>query len=93
MEQKGYAPLETFFLTENSGNTPAGITSVNTDNLPVTQRGYLLVNEHHAKMAVFDASGKMVAATTADYNMRSLPAGVYLVRIAGVRGECKIIKQ
>ncbi|MBQ3632855.1 MAG: T9SS type A sorting domain-containing protein [Paludibacteraceae bacterium] len=93
MEQKGYAPLETFFLTENSGSTPAGITSVNTDNLPVTQRGYLLVNEHHAKMAVFDASGKMVAATTADYNMRSLPAGVYLVRIAGVRGVCKIIKQ
>ena len=43
-------------------------------------------------MAIFDASGKMVTRTNSDYNMRSLPDGVYLVRIAGIKGACKVIK-
>jgi hypothetical protein len=44
-------------------------------------------------MAIFDASGKMIASTTGNYNLRGLPTGVYLVRVAGVKGACKVIKE
>jgi len=93
MAAKGYPTLESMCLTETGENTHTNISAVNTDNIPVHQRGSLIINENHANMAIFDASGKMIARTNSDYNMRSLPTGVYLVRVAGVKGVCKIIKK
>ncbi len=93
MEAKGYPSLESMYLTETSENQPASISTVNEGNIPVSQRGATIVNTNHARMAVFDATGKMIGSTTGDYNMRSLPAGVYMVRIAGVKGSCKVIKR
>ena len=93
MEAKGYPTLESMQLTESGDNTPTNISSVNADNIPVTQRGSLIINNNHARMAIFDASGKMIASTTGNYNLRGLPTGVYLVRVAGVKGACKVIKE
>ena len=93
MAAKGYPTLESMYLTQPTDTTPSGIQSINTNNIPVHQRGTMLINENHANIAVFDASGKMVAHTNSDYNLRGLPNGVYLVRIKGVKGVCKIIKK
>ena len=93
MAAKGYPTLESMQLTETGDNTPTNISSVNADNVPVHQRGTLLINENHANMAIFDAAGKMIARTTGNYNLHDLPTGVYLVRIAGVKGACKVIKK
>ena len=93
MEAKGYPTLESMHLTETDDNTPTDISTVNTDHVPVTQRGAMIINNTHARMAIFDASGKMIASTTGNYNLRGLPTGVYLVRVAGVKGACKVIKE
>jgi hypothetical protein len=93
MEAKGYPSLESFYLTETGENTPTDISVTNENDLPIHQQGATIVNENHARMAIFDASGKMVGSTTSNYNMRSLPTGVYLVRLAGVKGVYKVIKQ
>lgn len=93
MAAKGYPSLESMYLTEAENNTPTIITTVNSDNIPVHQRGTMIINENHANMAIFDVTGKMFARTNSDYNMQSLPDGVYLVRIAGIKGACKVIKQ
>lgn len=87
----GYPTLESKYLTE-SGEIVQSIRSENADNVPVTQHGSLIINDTHSRMAIFDAAGKLVGATTGDYNMRSLPNGVYFIHIAGVRGACKVIK-
>ena len=93
MAAKGYPTLESMQLTQTGDNTPTNISAINTDNVPVHQRGTMLINEKRKNMAVFDAAGKMVARTNSDYNMRSLPEGVYLVRVAGIKGACKVIKK
>lgn len=88
----GYPTLESMYLQDTGENPYSNISSVNTDNVPVTQRGSMIVNDTHGRMAIFDATGKMVASTTGNYNIRSLPSGVYMVRVSGVKGACKIIK-
>lgn len=93
MEAKGYPTLESMYLDGKQQDTPTSISVSNDDNLPVHQQGSMIVNENHARMAVFDATGKMVVKSLNDYNMRNLPVGVYLVRIAGVKGACKVIVQ
>ena len=92
MEEKGYPALESFYITD-SGTTPqSNISATNENNLPIHQQGTMIINENHSRMAVFDASGKMIGSTTSNYNLRSLPAGVYLVRLAGQEGVYKVIK-
>ena len=93
MEAKGYPTLESMYISETGDYTPTNISSVNTDNVPVTQHGSMIIKDTHARMAIFDASGKMIASTTGNYNLRGLPTGVYLVRVAGVKGACKVIKK
>lgn len=92
MEEKGYPALESFYITD-SGTTPqSNISATNENNLPIHQQGTMIINENHSRMAVFDASGKMIGSTTSNYNLRSLPTGVYLVRLAGQEGVYKVIK-
>lgn len=94
MQAKGYEPLESFYLNAGSSDTPtSSITTENTSNVPVHQWGSTIINEHHGQMAIFDATGKMIARTRNDYNMQSLPDGVYFVRIAGINGACRVIKK
>lgn len=93
MEAKGYIDLKSFYLSENGGNVPTKVSTFNDANIPVHQQGTMIINETNGRMAIFDAAGKMVASTTGNYNMRNLPDGVYLVRIGGVKGACKVIKK
>lgn len=93
MAAKGYPPLESMYLAETQDNTPTSIMVTNEYNLPVRRQGTTIINESHGHMAVFDASGKMVASTVDNFNIRNLPNGVYLVRIGGMKGAYKIIKQ
>lgn len=92
MAAKGYPTLESMYLTENGGNTSTKVTTVNDDQLPIRQEGAVIVNENRGRMAIFDASGKMIATTISNFDLRSLPDGVYLVRLAGVKGAYKVVK-
>jgi len=90
----GYPKIESMYL--NDDGTPNPQTSVRQANstiLPVNYNGTTIVNETHGKMAIFDASGKMIATTRSDFNTNSLANGVYLVRLAGVKGTYRFIKQ
>ena len=72
---------------------PTNISTVNTDNAPVHQCGTMIINENNARIAIFDAAGKMIASTTGNYNLINLPTGVYFVRVAGYKGvACKVVK-
>lgn len=44
-------------------------------------------------LAIYDATGKMVARTNSNFNMRTLPAGVYMVYVQGIHGACKIVNR
>lgn len=92
MAEKQYPTLESMYLEETEPATKI-IEVENDSNLPIAQRGSVLVNSTHARMAVFDASGKLVARTVNDYNMNLLPAGVYLVRLAGIEGTYKVVNK
>ncbi len=90
----GYPKLETMFLNDNATTIPQNtVKQANSNILPVNYNGKTIVNETHAKMAVFDASGKMIATTKGNYDTASLPNGVYLVRLADVKGVYRFIKQ
>lgn len=58
----------------------------------VRYNGNVILNEARREMTVFNALGKMVASTTEDFNMSQMPAGVYVVRVAGINGALKIRK-
>ncbi|MBQ9439290.1 MAG: T9SS type A sorting domain-containing protein [Paludibacteraceae bacterium] len=58
----------------------------------VRYNGNVILNEARREMSVFNALGKMVASTSEDFNMSQMPAGVYVVRVAGVKGALKIRK-
>lgn len=88
---KGYPTLQSMYLNDTLSTHTPSISMVNTDQLPVIRRGTMIINQNHGRMAVFDASGKMVATTTGDFNMRKLPSGTYLIRISGLKGACKVL--
>ena len=93
MAAKGYPALSSMYLTQTGDNTPTNISTVNTDNVPVHQCGTMIINENNARIAIFDAAGKMIASTTGNYNLINLPTGVYFVRVAGYKGvACKVVK-
>lgn len=58
----------------------------------VRYNGMEVINEARREMTIFNALGKMVANTTDNFNMSQMPAGVYVVRVAGVKGALKIQK-
>ena len=91
---KGYPTLESQYLTEESTeNTPTNAPATAKGVLPVQYRGNILHNPTHGKMAVFDATGKMIARTLKDYDTSHLPDGVYLVRFGGMKGVFRFIKK
>lgn len=92
MAAKGYPTLESMFLEEIDDNPTTDISSLNPDDLPIIQRGTMIINPNHERMAVFDTAGKMIASTIYDYNLSNLPAGIYIVRLAGIKGSFKIFK-
>lgn len=92
MSANGYPTLESMYLDDKNTAT-SNVSAYNEDKLPVHQSGSTIVNENNARMGIFDASGKMVASTTGNYNMQNLPEGVYMVRISGYQGACKVINQ
>ena len=93
MAKKGYPELKSLYLNETSSDVPTKVSTVNMNNIPVYQQGTMLINETNSLMAIFDTTGKMIAKTKGNYNLHNLPTGVYLVRIGGVKGACKVIKQ
>lgn len=93
MAKKGYPELKSLYLNETSSDVHTKVSTVNMNNIPVYQQGTMLINETNSLMAIFDTTGKMIAKTKGNYNLRNLPTGVYLVRIGGVKGACKVIKQ
>lgn len=93
MAAKGYPTLESVLLQDNSTDNPTEIQAVNENNLPISQQGSTLINPKHARMAVFDASGKLVARTVNDYNMHNLPEGAYLIRLEGMEGTYKVMNK
>ncbi len=93
MKAKGYPTLESMYLPGTDDSDPDEISPVFADNVPVIRHGSMLINATHARMAIFDASGKMIASTTGNYNLGGLPTGVYLVRVAGFEEACKVIKK
>ena len=93
MAAKGYPALSSMYLMQTGDNTPTNISTVNTDNAPVHQCGTMIINENNARIAIFDAAGKMIASTTGNYNLINLPTGVYMVYVAGYKGvACKVVK-
>ena len=58
----------------------------------VRYNGVEIINEFNRNITVFNALGKMVGNTNSNFNMSQMPAGVYMVRIAGVKGAIKIQK-
>lgn len=43
-------------------------------------------------IAIYDASGKMIGRSNSHFNMHSLPSGVYMVYVQGVKGALKITR-
>lgn len=93
MAAQGYPALESVALPEGPGDVPLHVEVVNEGAIPVHMSGSMLINEQGGRMAIFDASGKMVASTISHFNLRSLPQGVYVVRLAGMKGFCKIVNK
>lgn len=91
MAEKGYPTLESMQIP--TSGSPTRVESVNESSLPIKQLGSTVMNPGHERMAIFDASGKIVARTVNDYNMRHLPTGVYVVRLAGREGSYKIVNK
>lgn len=92
MEAKGYPSLESMYLTESGGTTTA-TPAVSANGGPVSFNGREIVNSEHKKIAIYDASGKMVGRSNTHFSMRSLPSGVYMVYVAGYKGvACKVVK-
>lgn len=91
MMELGYAPIENFYIKEDGGGTATEISSVPTEDLPIRFNGYNIINNEHKYLAIYDTSGKMVARTKSNFNLRSLRSGVYFVYIAGIRGANKVV--
>ena len=99
MASKGYPSLESMYLPE-SGDTPTAVpvvsangSSSSANGSPVSFNGREIVNSEHKKIAIYDASGKMVGRSNTHFSMRSLPSGVYMVYVAGYKGvACKVVK-
>ena len=91
-QAKGYEPIEAFYLNEGEHDLPTEISTINEDNVPVIQQGTMLINQGKGLMDIFYAAGKLVGSTTSTFNLRQLPIGVYMVRVAGVKGACKVVK-
>ena len=88
----GISSLESMYLTESGGTTTAA-PAVSANGSPVSFNGREIVNSEHKKIAIYDASGKMVGRPNTHFSMRSLPSGVYMVYVAGYKGvACKVIK-
>ncbi|HBZ34501.1 MAG TPA: hypothetical protein DEO38_05310 [Bacteroidales bacterium] len=58
----------------------------------VRYNGIEIINENRRDISVFNTLGQMVARTNDNFNMSEMPAGVYMVRVAGVKGALKIQK-
>lgn len=93
MAAKGYPTLQSMYLPETTTETPNQVSSARNDQLPIRQQGALIINDTHAKMGIFDASGKMVGSTIGNYDTRQLPKGVYLIRVHGYSGTYKVINR
>ena len=75
------------------GGTPTAAPVVSANGSPVSFNGREIVNSEHKKIAIYDASGKMVGRSNTHFSMRSLPSGVYMVYVAGYKGvACKVVK-
>ena len=92
MGAKGYPSLESFYLTETGERPTTDIVETTASDMPVRYNGRVIVNDDHRNIAVYDASGKMIARTNSHYNMHSLPSGVYMVYVQGVKGALKITR-
>ena len=98
MASKGYPSLESMYLPDSGGTTTAApVVSANgssssANGSPVSFNGREIVNSEHKKIAIYDASGKMVGRSNTHFSMRSLPSGVYMVYVSGYKGvACKIV--
>ena len=92
MASKGYPSLESMYLFD-SGGTPTAAPVISANGSPVSFNGREIVNSEHKKIAIYDASGKMVGRSNTHFSMRSLPSGVYMVYVAGYKGvACKVVK-
>ena len=92
MASKGYPSLESMYLPDSGGTTTAAPV-VSANGSPVSFNGREIVNSEHKKIAIFDASGKMVGRSNTHFSLRSLPSGVYMVYVAGYKGvACKVVK-
>ena len=91
-KEKGYMPLNSFFLNELPEQTPIQIVPESNNNLPVTRQGTQLINQTAGRMEIYDAAGKLVGSAMNAFNLRSLPDGVYMVRVAGYKGAYKITR-
>lgn len=93
MAAKGYPTLQSMYLPETTTGTDNQVSSARKDELPIRQQGTLILNDTHAKMGIFDASGKMVGSTIGNYDTRQLPKGVYLIRVHGYKGTYQVINR
>ena len=93
MAAKGYPTLQSMYLPETTTGTANQVSSARKDELPIRQQGTLILNDTHAKMGIFDASGKMVGSTIGNYDTRQLPKGVYLIRVHGYKGTYQVINR
>jgi hypothetical protein len=92
MASKGYPSLESMYLFDSGGTTTAAPV-VSANGSPVSFNDREIVNSEHKKIAIYDASGKMVGRSNTHFSMRSLPSGVYLVYVACNKGvACKVVK-
>ena len=78
-------------LPDDGGGPTTDIVEAPT-NLPVSYNGRIVVNEDHKNIAIYDASGKMIGRSNSHFNMHSLPSGVYMVYVQGVKGALKITR-
>ncbi|MBQ7210666.1 MAG: hypothetical protein IJS05_07230 [Paludibacteraceae bacterium] len=95
MQAKGYPALKEFYLPDNGNTDHSSVEAQNApaDNLPISYNGVLIINEDRHNLAIYDATGKMVARTNSNFNMRTLPAGVYMVYVQGIHGARKIVNR
>lgn len=91
MQAKGYPTLESQYI---DGPTTAMPSQAGGEGeLPIRQQGSMIINDRHARMGIYDASGKLVDSTTGNYDTRLLPTGVYMVQVNGYSGTYKVVNQ
>lgn len=76
MASKGYLSLESMYLPDSGGTTTAAPV-VSANGSPVSFNGREIVNSEHKKIAIYDASGKMVGRSNTHFSIPFLPASIW----------------